>query len=321
MPFGIFDKLRWSGSTFQIENPQSQFDAAICSALLAPDVLQHVSSSGLEHVSGGCWPEDRKALVNTSQDSSRPGHPRPRCSSWHRSQCSSYGQEEHVSSSDVMRAAFDADLVWRNCICVEAFRSHTPCFPPRHQHTQKRYDQASHPAMNNFACVEPCTPCYGSKHKRLERSLAIDCGTSERDDLMHDFRTHETSNVMRMSDRQEAMRDSGVGSDTKPARHPLSAERVSANTSTDTLSVTASSAILSPATMPKVVRARATADESSDCDSMGSNSAFSVEADEMIEMQSHAWRHLFRDVWHRARSIRGIKVQKIGGSLKYRSIS
>lgn len=321
MPFGIFDKLRWSGTAFQFERPQSQFDAAICSALLAPDVLQHVSSSGLEHVSGGCWPEDRKALVNTSHDSSRPGHPRPRCSSWHRSECSSCGQEGHVGSSDVKKAVFDADLVRRNRLCVETFRSHTPCFPTRHQHTQKRYGQASHPAMDNFACVESCTPCYGPKHKRLERSSAIDCDTSERDDPVQDFRTQENPNVMRRTDRQEAMRDSGVGSDTEPALHSLSDERISASTSTDTLSITASSAILSPAMMPKVIHTKATADESSDCDSMGSSSAFSVEADEMIGMQSHAWRSLFRDVWHRARSIRGMKGQRTGGSSKYRSIS
>lgn len=316
MPFGIFDKLRWSGSAFQFQKPQSQFDVAICSALLAPDVLEHVSSSGLEHVSGGCWPEDRKALVNTSHDSSRLDHPRPRCSSWHRSECSSYGQEGHVASSDVKKAAFDADLVWRNRVCVGTFRSHTPCFPTRHQHTQKRCGQASHPAMDNFACVDSCAPCYGPKHKRLERSSAIDCDTSERDDSVQGFRTQENPNVMRRTDRQEAMRDSGVGSDTEPALHSLSDERISANTSTDTLSITASSAILSPTMMPRVVRARATADESSDRNSMGSCSAFSIEADEMIQMQSQAWRNLFRDVWHKARSIRGMKGRKTGGSFK-----
>lgn len=318
MPFDIIDKLRRSGSIFKIENSRSQFDAAICSALLAPDVLQHVSSSGLEHVSGGCWLEDGKASVNTSQDSSSPGHPRPHCSSWHCSQCSSYGQEEHAGTPEAVGAAFYADPVWQHCIRVEGCRSQTPCAPPRHQHTQKRGDQISHPTMDNFACMKPCNPCRSPEHSRLERSSATDCGTSVLDDSMHGFWTEETSNVIRTSDKQEAMRDSSMSSNTEPALHPLSAERVLANASTDTLSVTASSTILSHAMMPRVVRARATADESSDCDSMGSSSALSVEADEMIEMQSQAWKHLFRDVWRRARSIRETKGQRIGSSLRYR---
>ena len=177
------------------------------------------------------------------------------------------------------------------------------------------------PCNGQFRLCGVLHPCYGPMHKRLERSSAIDCDTSERDDSVQGFRTQENPNVIRRTDRQEAMRDSGVGSDTEPALHPLSDERIPANTSTDTLSITASSAILSPAMMPKVIHTKATADESSDCDSMGSSSAFSVEADEMIGMQSHAWRDPFRDVWHKARWIRGMRGQKTRGSSKYRSIS
>lgn len=306
MPSDIFDKLRRSKSIFGIEKPESQFDGAICPALLAPDVLQSVSSTGLEHVSGGCWPEDQKAPVNTSRDSSRPGRPRPRYLGWHCSRCSNYGQDEYTGTSDVMVAACDDDLVWRNCIRAGTFRSPTPCSP----------------ATNIYAFAKPCTPCCGLKHdqKPLEQSSAIDCSTSTGDDPIHGSRTQDTQNVVRMSGRQETLRESDMCSDTELALHKRSAERLSTNASTDTLSVTASSAILSPAMMPKVARVGAIADEGSNCDCKDSDSGFSVEADEMIEMQSQAWKHLFRGVWHRARSIRGLKGLKIGNSLRYSSI-
>jgi hypothetical protein len=305
MPSDIFDKFRRSKSIFGVEKPKSQFDDAICQALLAPDVLQSVSSTGLEHVSGGCWPEDQKAPFNISRDSLRPDRQRPRCLGWHCSRCSAYGQEEYTNISDVMVAACDDDLVWRNCVCARTSRSPTPCSP----------------ATNIYASAKPCTQYCGLKHdhKRLEQSSAIDCRTSTGDNPKHGSRTQNTPNVVWMSGRQEGLRESDMCSDTELALHKRSAERLSTNASTDALSVTASSAILSPAMMPKVARVGAIADEGSNCDSMDSDSGFSVEADEMIEIQSQAWKHLFRGVWHRARSIRGLKGLKMGNSLRYSS--
>jgi hypothetical protein len=306
MPSDIFDRLRRSKSIFGIEKPKSQFDGAICPALLAPDVLQSASSTGLEHVSGGCWSEDQKTPVNTSRNSFRPGRQRPRCLDWHCSRYSNCGQEEYTGTSDVMKAACDDDLVWRNCICARTVRSLTPCSP----------------ATNIYAFAKPCTPCCGLKHdqKRLEQSSATDCRTSIADDPKHGSRTQDTPNMVWMSGRKEALRESDVCSDTELALYKRSAEQLSTNASTDALSITASSAILSPAMMPKVARVGAIADEGSNCGSMDSDSRFSVEADEMIDMQSQAWKHLFRGVWHRARSIRGLKGLKMGNSLRYSSI-
>jgi hypothetical protein len=306
MPSDIFDELRRSKSIFRIEKPKSQFDGAICPALLAPDVLQSVSSTGLEHVSGGCWPEDQKAPVNISRDSFRPGRQRPHRLGWHCSRCSNYGQEEYTGISNVMVAACDDDLVWRNCVCARTFRSSTPCSP----------------ATNIYAFAKPYTPCCDLKHdqKRLEQSSATDRRTSTGDNPKRGSRTQDTPNVVWMSGRQKGLRESDMCSNTELALHERSAERLSTNASTDALSVTASSAILSPAMMPKVARVGAIADEGSNCDSMDSDSGFSVEADEMIDMQSQAWKHLFRGVWHRARSIRGLKGLKMGNSLRYSSI-
>lgn len=306
MPSDIFDRLRRSKSIFGIEKSISQFDGAICPALLAPDILPSASSTGLEHVSGGCWPEDQKTPVNTSRDSFRSGRQRPRCLNWHCSRCSDCGQEEYIGTSDVMEAACDDDLVWRNCVCARTFRSPTPCSP----------------ATNIYAFAKPCTQYCGLEHdqKRLEQSLAIDCRTLTGDYPIHGSRTQNSSCVVRVSGRQEALRESDMRSDTELALHKRSAERLSTNASTDALSVTASSAILSPAMMPKVARVGAIADEGSNCDSMDSDSEFSVEADEMIDMQSQAWKDLFRGVWHRARSIRGLKGLKMGNFLRHSSI-
>jgi hypothetical protein len=306
MPSDIFDKLRQSRSIFGIEKSKSQFDGPVCPALLAPDILKSASSTGLEHVSGGCWPEDQKTPVNTSRDSFRSGRQRPRCLNWRCSRCSDCGQEEYTGTSDVMEAACDDDLAWRNCVCARTFRILTPCSP----------------ATNIYAFAKPCTPCCGLKHdqKRLEQSSATNCRTSIGDDPNRGSSTQDASNVVQMSERQEALRESYICSDTELALHRRSAERLSTNASTDALSVTASSAILSPAMMPKVARVGAIADEGSNCDSMDSDSGFSVEADEMIDMQSQAWKDLFRGVWHRARSIRGLKGLKMGNSSRCSSI-
>jgi hypothetical protein len=63
--------------------------------------------------------------------------------------------------------------------------------------------------------------------------------------------------------------------------------------------------------MPRVIRGGTMVGEGSDCDSVDTTSAYSVEADEIIGTQSQAWKQLFRGVLHRTRLIRGLKGQKM----------
>lgn len=82
------------------------------------------------------------------------------------------------------------------------------------------------------------------------------------------------------------------------------------NASSDAVSATASSAVLSPALMPKFGCERTKVETDPDCDWWEIASAYSVEADEMVEMHPGSWKHIFRDAWRRARPRHGSKGEK-----------
>jgi hypothetical protein len=275
MSLDIFDKLRRSGSMFRARRSESRFDAAICSALLAPDVLHSASPTDFEYVSGGCWSETRDAAAITPKDSFELGHPRPSCWSWHDCQCSGYVQEECTGATNIIGSAWNRNLESTGHICEYTSQSEARCMSSRHPCSQTWLGQASANVTSDIASANSCMGYPSLKYNRKHP--------------------------------EEGVHKSDMCSDTDPESHALLAESAVENISTDTISITASSAVLSPAMMPRVVRGGMIADEGSDCDSLGIDSAYSVEADEMIEIQPQNWKRSFRDAWHRARLIRMLR--------------
>lgn len=308
MSMGIFDKFRRSESMFRVERPTSRSNAAICSALLAPNIFQPASSTELEHVSGGCWSEDWRAKVNTPKDSLGPGRPESRYWSRNCCQCPGYGEEGRTSTTEATESAFNPSPTSTGYICACASQSEIPCLTSRNRHTQMEYSQASPTVTKDLASVKPYArysdPKYNQKH--VEESEELECNASKR----VDFEMQESSNVIQMGGRQEAFRESDVCSGINSDLHALLAKGAPANMSTDALSIAASSTVLSPAMMRGDHCEVSMANEGSDCDSLGSDSTYSVEADEMVEMQPRAWKSFLRDIWHRPRSIRRMKGEK-----------
>jgi hypothetical protein len=294
---------------FRARRSEPRFDAAICSALLAPDVLHSASSTDFEYVSGGCWSETREAAAITPKDSFELGHSRPSCWSWHDCQCSGYVQEECTGATDVIGSAWNRNLESTCHICEYTSQSETRCMSSRHPCSQTWLGQASANVTSDIASANSCMgyPSLKYNRKHPEESSELGYNASRKVGPMRDIKTQNILNVMQTNGREERVYKSDMCSDTDPESHALLAESAVENISTDTISITASSAVLSPAMMPRVVRGGMITDKGSDCDSLGTDSAYSVEADEMIEIQPQNWKRSFRDAWHRARLIRVLR--------------
>jgi hypothetical protein len=115
---------------------------------------------------------------------------------------------------------------------------------------------------------------------------------------------------MRTDSCEDKAYDSDTRSDSDSHCDALRVMSAQVSASTDAISTTASSAVLGPALLPRIVSGQMLADEGSDCDSPSTGSAYSIEADEMIKIQSQDWKHLFRDAWHRTRSKRRLKGRR-----------
>lgn len=301
---------------FRVERPKSRFDAAICSSLLAPDALHSASPTDFEYVSGGCWSEDLKATVVTPRDSFELGYPRSSFGSRQDLQCSNYETEECAGIADVIGPVWYRNLESIGHNCAHGFESETRCVSSHRPHSVTRLGQASANIRRDPTSINSSAGHTGLKCDRthLEQSSELEYDdASRRLDPLRDFTMQNVLHMMQTSGQEDGAYKSDMRSDTKQKLHALPAESAPASISTDTISITASSAVLSPAMMPRVVCGGRIADGGSDCDSLEIASAYSVEADEMIGTQSRAWKHLLRDVLHRARLIRGSKGQKTDG--------
>lgn len=315
MPLEIFDKLRKGGSMFRIGRPENRFDAAICSALLAPDVLGFAPPTDFEYVSGGCWSEDLEATVNTPRDSFELGYLRSSFGSRHDFQFSDYGREECTGISDVTEPVRNHHLDSMDHSHAHASGLETRSLSSRQAHRDARLDQPSVVIGRDPTTINSCAGYTGLGCDRIhpDESAELDCDVWRKSDPIRTFKTRKVLHMMRTSGQKNGVHQTDVSSDTDPELHALPAVSVPAvNTSTDAVSITASSAVLSPAMMPKVVHGEIVADKVSDEDSVEVASLYSVEADEMIGMQPQAWKHLFRDVLHRARLLHRPRGQKTG---------
>jgi hypothetical protein len=298
---------------FRIGRPGYRFDAAICSALLAPDVSHSASPTDFEYVSGGCWSEDLESTFVAPKDSSELRHSRSSFGSWHDLQCSNCGTEECTGISDITRPVWNRDLETTGHSCARDSRFGTRYLSSRHANSKTRLGRAFANMGSNPTTIGSCTGYTGMGYDRMHPDESSELGHDvlRRSDPTRDSKRQKVSHTMRTRGQRDGVYESDIGSDTDPELYALPAVNVPADMSTDAVSITASSAVLSPAMMPRVIRGGTMVGEGSDCDSVDTTSAYSVEADEIIGTQSQAWKQLFRGVLHRTRLIRGLKGQKM----------
>jgi hypothetical protein len=297
---------------FRTGRSESRFDASICSALLAPDVSHSASPTDFEYVSGGCWSEDLESTVVAPKDSFEVHHPRSSFDSRHDSQCSDGGMEERTCTPDVTGPVWNRNLERTGHNCTHDFGFETQYLSTHHTHSKTRLGQDYANMRSDLTNIGSCTGYNGLGSYRTypADSSELRYAGLRRLYPMRDSKMQKASHVMRTRGQKDKVYKSNMGSETDPELHALPAVNVLAHTSTDAISITASSTVLSPAMMPRIIHGGMMTGEGSDCDSVEITSAYSVEADEMIGTQSRAWKHLFRDVLHKTRLIRGSKGQK-----------
>lgn len=311
MSLDIFDKFRRSEAKVRAERPGFRPDAAICSALLPPNVIRTVSPTNLEYVSGGCWSETREAAALTTKSSSGVGRPRSSCWSWQGPGCLYRDKENSTGASDLTLSASNRNPGAPDQRCAYTSEQKTQSLSQSHPRSHTWLGRPSPALSSNAASVDPCVSCPGNYDPTYRQELlGRGCGTLGIASPKGDLDKQNDLRSMRTRGWEDRAYDSGARSDFDLHYDELRVVSAQANVSTDAISATASSAVLGPTLMPRIVCGGMMADEGSDCDSPGTGSAYSVEADEMIGTQSQAWKHVFRDAWHRARSKRGLKGQK-----------
>lgn len=125
-----------------------------------------------------------------------------------------------------------------------------------------------------------------------------------------DLKTQNVLRSMRTGSCEDKAYDSDASGNFDSRCDALRVVSAQVSASTDAISTTASSAVLGPALLPRIVSGQM-ADKGSDCESPSTGSAYSIEADEMIKIQSQDWKRLFRDAWHRTRSKRRLKGRRV----------
>ena len=311
MSLDLFHKFRRSGTKFRADRPGSRPDAAICSALLPPNIVHTVCPTNLEYVSGGCWSEIREAAAPTTGTSSGVGHPRPSCWSWQGPNCLDCDKKMFTGATNLTLSASNRSLGAPDQRCTYTAESKTRSLPPPHPNSHAWLGRSSPALSSNAASVDCCVNCpekYDPTHR--EDLFGRGRGTLGRVGPEGDLETQNILRSMQTGGWEEKAYNNDGRSDFDSHCGALQVASAQANVSIDAISTTASSAVLGPALLPRIVCGGMVADEGSDCYSPRTGSEYSVEADEMIKIQSQPWKHLFRDAWHRTRSKRGLKGQK-----------
>lgn len=311
MSLDIFDKFRRSSTKFRTDRPGSRPDAAICSALLPPNILRSVSPTDLEYVSGGCWSEVREASALTTKNSSGVSRPRKSCWSWQGLDCLDRDKEEFTGATNLTLSASNRSLGAPDQRCAYTFEPKTRSLPPPHPRLHAWLDQSSPALSSDATSVDSCVNCP-ERYDQTQREELFGRGrdTLGRVGPKGDLKTQNVLRSMRTGSCEDKAYDSDARSDFDSHRDALRVVSAQESASTDAISTTASSAVLGPALLPKIVSGQMLADEGSDCDSPSTGSAYSIEADEMIKIQSQDWKRLFWDAWHRTRSKRRLKGRR-----------
>jgi hypothetical protein len=286
MSLDIFD--RWGGPRLRKNGPKPRSDMTICSALLPPDSLQFTSSTGLEHVSGGCWSEDRQAVPISLKNCCEVVHPRASFRSCRDVEDLNYDQTCLISNTNLAMPSpkWGRDTLGSRCSCCSKPESHS--FSPSQ--------------LDSHAWLYPTSPTSSSSIDSIETSAdhLPGCRGSVfgKIDLYRDL---GTQNALRTNIYGGEIRNS-----TDPQYGALRSMSAPAHESTDAISIAASSIVLSPAQMPKITCGDGIAGGDSDCRSLDTGSGYSVEVDEMIDLQSQqneedTWKDLLRQVWHKTR--------------------
>jgi hypothetical protein len=311
MSLDILDKFRRSSTKFRTDRPGSRPNVAICSALLPPNILHSISPTDLEHVSGGCWSEIREAAALITKNSSGVGRPRKSCWSWQGPDCLDHDNEEFTGATNLTLSASNRSLGAPDQRCAYTSEPKTRSLPPPHPHLHAWLDQSSPALSSNTTSVDSCVNCSG-RYDQTPREELFGRGrdTLGKVGLKGDLKTQNVLRSMQTGSCEDKAYDSDARSDFDSHCDALRVVSAQVSASTDAISTTASSAVLSPALLPRIVSGKMLADKGSDCDSPSTGSAYSVEADEMIKIQSQDWKRLFRDTWHRARSKRRLKGRR-----------
>lgn len=307
----IFDKFRRNGAKVRADKPGSRPVAAICSALLPPNAPHTVSPTNLEYVSGGCWPETREAAALNTKNSSGVG--RPRSSSWSRRgpDCLYSDKENSTGATGLTLSALNRNAGAPDQRCTDTSEPKTRSLSPPHPRSHTWLGQSSSTLSSNAASADSCVNCpenYNPTHR--QELLGRGRGTLGRVSPIGDLDNQNVLQSMQTGGWEEKAYDSDARSDLDSHCDALRVAIAQVNISTDAISATASSAVLGPTLMPNIVCGGMVADKDFDCDSPETGSEYSVEADEMINVQPQVWKHVFRDAWQRARSKRGLKGQK-----------
>lgn len=311
MSLDIFDRLRSSGTKFRATGPGSQPTAAIFPALLAPDMRRSGLATELESVSGGCWSEKVEAATKAPNDSFGAVHTRPSCLRRQSFEC--LHNERDGSTGD---ANITAQMPARGVRTTDW--GDTPVSAPEaslllssHPTSHTWPGQAFPVISSGIAAADPCTDCaQNADHMCLGGSAGRDRNTHKTLNPEHRFRMHDHPKKMESGGWKEEACGRDVTNDLDRHRGRLWVPHAQPNASSDTISATASSAVLSPALMPRFVCQGTKVDASSDYKGSEIVSAYSVAADEMIEMHSGVWKHFFRGAWDKARSRYGSKGQE-----------
>jgi hypothetical protein len=174
------------------------------------------------------------------------------------------------------------------CSCTSKLGSHS--FSPLQPSSHVLLDKASPNSSSNIDFIE-------ASADRVERF-----GRGEVD-LERNFGAQDASRRIWI----DSEKDEVYGGALRVASAP-------ADEYTDAVSLTASSTVLDPARMPRIIGGETITGEDTDRGSLETGSGYSVEADEMIELRSQhserdTWK-ILRDAWHKARSKRRWTGQK-----------
>lgn len=310
MSLDLFDRLHRSETKFRATRPGPQSISAICPALLAPDMCSSLPPTSLELVSRGCWSEKVEAVAKTPSNSLRPGRTRSSCL---RRQSLEYLHNERDGSpgdaafTDVSVRGLRATD--RECASTSGYEASLSSQPHPTSHTWR--GQAFSVVSSDIVAAETRANCVRSLDQmRLGESAGRKCATHVTPNLKNRLYAQNQPGKVENGDWETQVCDRDLHGDSGLQRDKLRIPYAQSNASSDAVSAIASSAVLSPVLMPRFVRERTKVETDSDCSSSRSASAYSVEADEMIEMHSGAWKHIFRDVWRKARPRHGSKGQK-----------
>jgi hypothetical protein len=308
MSLDIFDILRSSGNKFRATGPGSQSISAICPALLAPDMRRSGLATELESVSGGCWSEKVEAETKAPNDSFRAGHTRPSCLRRQSFECLHDERDGSIGKANItarMPARGVRATDWGG---TPVSAPEASLFSSSNSTSHAWPGQAFPVISGEIAAADSCTDnAQNADQTRLGESAGRECATHRMLSPEHRFHVRGQPIKAESGGWEEEAYGREVDNDLDRHRDKLRLPHALPNASSDAISATASSAVLSPALMPKLVCEGTKANSDFNCGSPGSVSAYSVEADEMIEMHTGAWKHLFRGAWRKARSKHGSK--------------